>query len=170
MRRGPGARCSLSGATPDAEGYIRRDAISDWALGEFRSRYGDESITKEDIFWYVYGILHSPEYKDRFAADLKKMFPRIPFAADFRAFCDAGRELGHWHLNYETVEPFPLDRGKQAPRHGAATIGSTRWLSARRRASWDKSVIVYNPHFTLTRHPARSLRLCGERQVRPSNG
>ena len=54
-------------------------------------------------------ILHSLEYKDRFAADLKKMVPRIPFAADFRAFSNAGRELGQWHLNYETVEPYPLE-------------------------------------------------------------
>src|SRR5581483_11373167 len=65
----------------------------------------------EDIFYYVYGVLHSPEYRTRFAADLKKMLPRIPLtqeAKDFQAFSAAGRELAHWHLNYETVQPWPL--------------------------------------------------------------
>src|SRR5690606_8215216 len=56
------AEMFAEGADADAEGYIRRDAIADWSLGEYRRRYGDDSITKEDIFWYVYGILHSPEY------------------------------------------------------------------------------------------------------------
>jgi predicted helicase len=71
----------------------------------------EDTITKEDIFYYVYGVLHSPEYRTRFAADLKKMLPRIPLTQetnDFRAFSTAGRELAKWHLNYETVEPWPL--------------------------------------------------------------
>jgi predicted helicase len=94
--------------TPDTDGYIRRDGISDWALTTFREHYADPTIVKEDIFWYVYGILHSPEYKRRFATDLKRMLPRIPFAENFRAFCDAGRALGNWHLGYESVEPYPV--------------------------------------------------------------
>ena len=63
------------------------------------------AITKEDIFYYVYGILHSPKYRETFANDLKKSLPRIPLvekAEDFRAFSRAGRELGAWHVNYET--------------------------------------------------------------------
>src|ERR1035437_8451719 len=67
------------------EGYIRREAISDEALKRFRSRY-DTKVKKEDIFYYVYGILHSLEYKERFASDLKKMLPRIPLAHDFWVF------------------------------------------------------------------------------------
>ncbi|MCP3904236.1 MAG: hypothetical protein GY715_11445, partial [Planctomycetes bacterium] len=69
------------------------------------------SLGKEDIFYYVYGILHSPEYRSRFAADLKKMLARLPLTketADFRAFSKAGRDLAEWHLNYESVEPWPV--------------------------------------------------------------
>ena len=89
------------------DGYRRRDAITDAILKTFRAAYGPK-VTKEDIFYYVYGILHCPEYRTRFAADLKKMLPRIPLtkeAKDFRSFSDAGRKLAEWHLNYETVEP-----------------------------------------------------------------
>lgn len=135
--------------TPDADGYVRRDGISDWALGEYRRRYEDDSITKEDIFWYVYGILHSPEYKDRFAADLKKMVPRIPFAADFRAFSNAGRELGQWHLNYETVEPFPLEEETGRLVMEDADYRVHKMTFGKGSGGKDKSVIVYNPHLTL---------------------
>ncbi len=136
----------------DEHGYIRHDAISNWALDSFRNHYGDATITKEDIFWYVYGILHSAEYKQRFSADLKKMLPRIPFAADFPAFSDAGRKLGEWHLNYETVEPFPLDEhGGKAQnllmedddyRVGKMAFG-------KKGKDKDKSVIVYNANVIL---------------------
>ena len=102
-----------AGATPDADGYLRHETIADWALAAFRKHYGNAGITREDIFWYVYGILHSPEYKSRFAVNLKKMLPRIPYAQDFRSFRDAGRKLGDWHLNYETVDPSPLTEENQ---------------------------------------------------------
>lgn len=140
-------------AQPDAEGYIRRDAISDWALGEFRRRYSDDSITKEDIFWYVYGILHSPEYKDRFASDLKKMVPRIPYAADFRAFSDAGRELGKWHLGYETVEPYPLEEDCKRLMMEDTDYRVHKMVFGKRGGEKDKSVIVYNPNLTLKNIP-----------------
>lgn len=136
-------------AQPDAEGYIRRDAISDWSLGEYRRRYGDQSISKEDIFWYVYSILHSPEYKDRFASDLKKMVPRIPYAADFHAFSNAGRELGQWHLGYETVEPYPLEEDYSRLVMEAADWRVHKMVLGKRGGEKDKTVIVFNPHVTL---------------------
>src|SRR5205823_1856720 len=83
-----------------------QDNISDFALKAYRAAYPDEKIGKEDIFYYVYGILHSPEYKTRFAADLKKMLPRIPMAEDFWAFSKAGRKLAEIHLNYENAKPY----------------------------------------------------------------
>ena len=92
------------------DGYWRRSAITDAIFADFRATY-DAKITKEDIFYYVYGVLHSPEYRSRFASDLKKMLPRIPFTwetADFWTFSQAGRDLAQWHLNYETVDPYPL--------------------------------------------------------------
>ena len=136
-------------AEPDADGYIRREAISDWALQEFRRRYADPAITKEDIFWYVYGILHSPEYKDRFASDLKKMIPRIPFTADFAAFRDAGRELGRWHLNYETVEPWPLEEEVKRLVMEPDDWRVHKMVFAKRGRDKDRSVIVYNANVTL---------------------
>lgn len=134
---------------PDADGYIRREAITDWALAAFRTHYKDDAISKEDIFWYVYGILHSPEYKQRFAADLKKMLPRIPFAGDFRAFSDAGRRLGEWHLNYETVAPFPLNEDCKRLVMEPDDYRVTKMVFGKKDGKPDKSIIVYNQHLTL---------------------
>lgn len=94
----------LGGAEP-----VRHDAITDEALAVFHEAYGDPSITKEDVFFYVYGVLHSPEYRRRFANNLKKELPRIPLAADFRAFERAGRRLGDLHVNYEGVERYAVE-------------------------------------------------------------
>lgn len=97
---------------------VRRDAITNEALAVFLKAYphaflrrykkdGGEELNKEDIFYYVYGILHSPEYRKRFESNLKKELPRIPLAEDFAAFSRAGRALAELHLNYETVKPWP---------------------------------------------------------------
>jgi len=89
----------------DKKEFIRRDAVSDFILGRCRKAYGDR-VVKEDIFYYVYGVLHSAEYRERFASDLKKMLPRLPLvddARDFWAFSKAGRALAALHLNYENV-------------------------------------------------------------------
>ncbi len=102
--------------TPDASETLldvddspdRIDNISDIALKAFQEHYSDDSITKDDIFYYVYGILHAPSYREQFANDLSKMLPRIPYAPDFRAFAEAGKKLADLHLNYETCEQYPL--------------------------------------------------------------
>ena len=90
------------------ESLDRIDNISDTALKAFQEHYSDDSITKDNIFHYVYGILHSPSYRDQFANDLSKMLPRIPYASDFAAFAEAGKKLATLHLNYETCEQYPL--------------------------------------------------------------
>ncbi|EFA72824.1 hypothetical protein CRD_02202 [Raphidiopsis brookii D9] len=95
-------------ATVTTEEYTKKENIPDNILKDFQKKYQDKSITKEDIFYYIYGILHSPEYKQRFAADLKKMLPRIPYIKDFSSFSQAGAELAHYHLNYETIEPYEI--------------------------------------------------------------
>lgn len=82
--------------------YERKDAIRDWALAEFRRVYKNDTISKEDIFYYIYGLFHSKDYKSRYADNLSKMLPRIPYCKDFWDFSRAGRELGSIHLNYET--------------------------------------------------------------------
>ena len=86
----------------------RIDNISDTALKAFQEHYSDDTITKDDIFYYVYGILHAPSYREQFANDLSKMLPRIPYAPDFTAFAEAGYKLAELHLNYETCEQYPL--------------------------------------------------------------
>ena len=85
----------------------RIDNISDTALRAFRKHYDDNTITKDDIFDYVYGILHAPSYREEFAYDLSRMIPRIPYAPDFRAFAEAGQLLAELHLNYEACEQYP---------------------------------------------------------------
>ncbi len=95
--------------TYDADGTNRRENVTDWALATFRDNYGDPSISKEDIFYYVYGLLHHPGYRERHADSLRRELPRIPLAPDFNAFRDAGRELARLHLNYEQERPWDLD-------------------------------------------------------------
>ena len=108
----------------DTDGTNRRENITDWALAQFRAHYGDESISKWDIFYYVYGLLHHPEYRERYADNLKRELPRIPFVPSppapsptrgegekygFWAFSEAGKKLADLHLNYETVKPYALE-------------------------------------------------------------
>ncbi|MFU1926791.1 DEAD/DEAH box helicase [Bordetella hinzii] len=137
------------------DGYIRHDAITDWALETFRRNYNDPNISKHDIFCYVYGILHSPEYQQRFATDLKKVLPRIPFAHDFQAFCEAGRKLIDLHLNYETVEPYPVQEERSRFDMGDAAdyvVGKSIDFG-KKGGKPDKSVIIYNAHITLREVP-----------------
>ena len=98
------ANASQITSTDESE---RIDNISDTALCNFREHYGDNTITKDDIFDYVYGILHAPSYREEFANDLSKMIPRIPYAPDFHAFAEAGKALADLHLNYEICEQYP---------------------------------------------------------------
>lgn len=145
----PQGEMFAAAGTPDADGYIRRDAVTDWALEQFRQHYRDPGIGKDDIFCYVYGVLHSPEYKQRFAADLKKMLPRIPFARDFRAFCNAGRTLGDLHLNYETIEPYPLTEESKRLVMEGNDFRVAKMVFGKKDGKPDKSVIIYNEHITL---------------------
>ena len=97
--------------TPTKPERKRRDAITDEGLKHFLTAYPGETIGKEDLFYYVYGLLHSPDYRERYADNLSKELPRIPCvktAADFWAFSKAGRDLAELHLNYETVALYPV--------------------------------------------------------------
>ncbi|MDE2635731.1 MAG: helicase [Chloroflexota bacterium] len=95
--------------TYNEDGSNRRENITDWALSKFRSHYHDPAIAKWDIFYYVYGLLHHPGYRERYALDLKRNLPRIPFALEFRPYTDAGRQLADLHLNYESADRYELD-------------------------------------------------------------
>ena len=99
-------------------GFTRKDGISDGGLKHFQKAYPSESFNKEDIFYYIYGLLHSSEYRERYADNLSKELPRIPCvkaAKDFWHFSQAGRDLAELHVNYETVKPYPVkfDSGKR---------------------------------------------------------
>ncbi len=106
-------------------------------------------------------MLHSPEYKSRFEGDLKKQLPRIPFANDFRAFSTAGRELADWHLNYETVEPYPLSHAGELPLGEAALYRVQKMAWARKRVDGklveDKTTLIYNSRISLTGIPPEAL-------------
>ncbi len=97
---------TASDYVPIVDGYERHDAITQEFLDTVRKKYGQQDITREDVFYYVYGILHSPEYRQKYGADLKKILARIPLVKDywngFYLFSQAGRKLAELHLNYDT--------------------------------------------------------------------
>ncbi|MBR5213076.1 MAG: DEAD/DEAH box helicase [Akkermansia sp.] len=135
------------GMEADAGDYIRHDGITDFGLKQFRSAYGDPKIGKEDIFYYVYGLLHSTEYRTRFENNLKKEMPRIPFAKDFWAFSKAGRKLAELHLNYETIEPWPV----KEVSNGNYRVTKMKFLKIKKEEF--RHTILYNDTCTLSEIP-----------------
>lgn len=95
--------------TYDEDGTNRRENITDWALEQFRNHYNDTSISKWNIFHYVYALLHHPDYRSKYAQNLKRALPHIPYAPDFHAFARAGQELATLHVGYEEVEEYELE-------------------------------------------------------------
>lgn len=138
-------------------GIQRRDAITDAGLAHFQAAYPGEEISKEDIFYYVYGLLHSEDYRDRYADNLTKELPRIPCVksvADFRAFSDAGRRLGDLHVNYETVEPYRVAYKQGDPRTWVikdpeAFYRVTAMKFGGKRPKTDKTTVIYNANITM---------------------
>jgi predicted helicase len=132
--------------TYSEDGTNRRENITDWALDQFRSYYKDKAITKWDIFYYTYAVLHHPEYRTRYAANLKRELPRTPYAPDFHAFAKAGKRLAELHVDYEKQKEYPLER-KEKP-------GEKLNLRVEKmRLSKDKQTLVYNDFLTLTDIP-----------------
>ena len=157
------AQAQMPSETTQTKKLVRRDAITDGALAHFQEPYA-EKISKEDIFYYIYGLLHSEEYRERYADNLSKQLPRIPRMktyADFAAFSKAGRDLADLHLNYETV---PMYQGvkfsgslkglKLAPQQ---IIGGAdedfRVVKMKFAKKDDKTKIVYNGKITVENIP-----------------
>ncbi|GAA1760406.1 DEAD/DEAH box helicase [Nostocoides vanveenii] len=148
------------------DGYRRIDNITDHALTTFRAAYGDR-ITKDDIFFYVYGLLHSPDYRETYAADLKKMLPRIPLVTDPWPYVEAGRRLSELHLGYESVTPYPLaGLDDPAPTGDAAydhfrvekmTFAKVRHAETKKLVA-DRSTVIYNSRITLSGIPEEACR------------
>ena len=142
-------------------GYTERDGISDAGLKHFQDAYPDVQISKEDLFYYIYGLLHSPDYRERFKNNLSKELPRIPAVksvADFWAFSKAGRALGDLHVNYETVEPYPVVIKEGDLR--LADIPNPETFYRVEKMKWggkgkdkDKTTVHYNPRITMTGIP-----------------
>ncbi len=137
--------------TYDADGGHRRDNITDWALEQFQTRYPGVKLTKRDIFHYVYAVLHHPAYREKYAANLRRELPRIPFAADFTAFAKAGEKLAALHTGYEAQKEYKLKRIE-----GSGVKPS--WRVARMKLSKDKTALIYNDWLTLEGIPAAAHR------------
>jgi predicted helicase len=135
----------------------RRDAITDAGLAHFHSAYPNEAISKEDLFYYVYGLLHSPDYRERYADNLSKELPRIPrvrSAAHFWSFSKAGRALADLHLNYETVDKYPLTiEAKGALTDADYRVEKMKFAKKKDPETGknidDRSVVIYNAKITL---------------------
>lgn len=168
--------------------YVRHDAITNEALEVFRAAYPNAfggskgrtidqakadglpskiansnerfDVNKVDIFYYVYGILHSPEYRSRFEANLQKELPRIPLSRNFREFCAAGRALAKLHLGYEAIEPWPVKE-----------VGSSLLPGPVQKIKWgkhkdpetgkkvdDHTVLIYNENLVIKGIPEAAQR------------
>ena len=125
-----------------AEGE-RVSNITEWGLRQFREHYGDDGITAEDIFAYTYAVLHDPEYREKYAVDLLREFPRLRFYEEFAPWARMGRELLDLHLGFESAEPYPLKRVEQSGPPGDAKL----------RADKERGAIVLDGKTTLTGVP-----------------
>ena len=134
--------------TYNEDGTNRQENITDWALTEFRTHYGDDTISKWDIFHYNYGLLHHPTYREKYQMNLKRDLPHIPFAEDFWGFANAGAQLADLHVNYESVPKY--DKLKYIETPGM----TVDWRVEKMKLSKDKTQLVYNDFLTLDGIPA----------------
>ncbi len=135
--------------TYDEDGTNRRENITDWALAEFRTRYADNTIGKWDVFHYTYALLHHPDYRERYEANLKRDLPHIPFATDFWAFATAGAQLADLHINYEAARKFEL-------KYRETPDTPLNWCVEKMKLSKDKTQLKYNDFLTLEGIPAEA--------------
>jgi len=128
--------------TYNEEGTNRQENITNWVLNHYQTHYQDNQITKWDIFHYVYGLLHHPVYREKYAANLKRELPRLPLAPNFWDFATAGKKLANLHLNYEQQPEYPLKWMDQADM-------PLNWRVEKMKLSRDKRQIIYNDSLTL---------------------
>ena len=134
--------------TYNENGSNCRENITDWALEQFRARYRNGTITKWDIFYYTYALLHHPAYRERYQVNLKRDLPHLPYAPDFRGFAKAGGRLGEIHIGYEDADEYPIKK--------VETPGKPLdWRVEKMKLSKDKTQIVYNDFLTLDGIPKK---------------
>ena len=131
------------------DGTNRRENITDWALAQFRTHYNDDTLTKWDIFHYNYGLLHHPEYRETYEANLKRDLPHIPFAPDFRGFAEAGARLADLHVTYESQPEYGKLKFVQTPDT------PLNWRVEKMKLSRDKTALIYNDFLTLSGIPPK---------------
>ena len=136
--------------TYDEDGTNRRENITDWALTAFRSHYNDDTISKWDIFHYTYGLLHHPDYREKYEANLKRDLPHLPFANDFWGFAEAGSQLADLHVNYESQPEYDKLKFVQNPDV------PLDWRVEKMKLSRDKTQLVYNDFLTLDGIPEKA--------------
>ena len=129
--------------TYDEDGTNRRENITDWALSHFRAHYGDDTITKWDIFHYNYAVLHHPVYRERYQVNLKHDLPHLPFTPDFWGFVNIGRQLADLHVNYETLDVMPK----------LIETPPLNWGVEKMELSADKTQLRYNDSLTVVDIP-----------------
>ena len=122
--------------------------ITDWGLRQFRERYGDDSISAEDVFAYTYGVLHDPMYREKYAIDLLREFPRLPFYPEFWDWVKMGRRLVEMHTDFESVEPYPQQTVEQTGEAKRVTL----------RADQDEGRIILDDVTTLAGVPPDAWR------------
>ncbi len=146
-----------AGGDADAvPGYRRVDNLTDWGLQQFRSYYPALTITKDNIWNYLYGLLHAPDYREKYRNDLSKDLPRIPFAPDFEAFCSAGEQLAALHLGYETCTEYELQEvvSENAASPYRLDNKGMKWGGTRKEP--DRTILHVTPQVTLRGIPAEA--------------
>jgi len=126
----------------DKKGNKRTENITNWSLTEFRKQYNNDKISKWNIFYYIYAVLHNTEYREKYSANLKRELPRIPFYKDFGKLSELGKELADVHLNYESADEYPLEMNETPDEQ-------LDWNVKKMRLSKDKTEIKYNDFLTI---------------------
>lgn len=137
------------------DGSNRRENITDWALAQFQAKYG-ESVSKWDIFHYIYAMLHHPQYRERYAENLKRDLPHIPLLGRVEAYQAAvriGRTLMDLHVNYEQQEPYPL-----TPQEDPSVPFGELYLVEKMKLTPDRSTIIVNKGLRLASIPEACFR------------
>jgi predicted helicase len=166
LKQGNGGTQGLPLYTYNAK-QERLDNITDWGLEQFRKQYTDQRITKEDIFYYTYAVLHYPAYRKKYESNLKREFPRLPFFDDFFKWRDLGKKLLLLHLNFEQVPPYKLKRvesgkaiasqGELIPRKEESTLFTIKEkLSPKLKTNKEKGEIEIDEMTTLKGIPTEA--------------
>ena len=135
--------------TYNEDGTGRKENIADKTLKMYQEHYKDEDITKWDIFYYIYAMLHHPDYRNDFKENLKKSLPRIPFASEFWKFSKVGHKLADIHLDYENAQQYDLGQKKYLKNYH----DDISYQVTKMKLNKDKTELIYNDDITLKTIP-----------------